>query len=104
MQPLFFVISHYQICFSATVSQNISSFLSYNVRIFHVLDKPVKVFFPPFPVNLQLEFCSFNADDEDYEGYEYSLHGQLSEVRVVYLNRFIQEVWLSFSFCFIILG
>ena len=36
-------------------------------------------------------FSSFNADDEDYEGYDYSLFGQLSEVRVVYLNRFIQE-------------
>lgn len=43
-------------------------------------------------VNVQLEFCSFSADDEDYEGYEYGLLGQLSEVRVVYLNRFIQEV------------
>lgn len=41
---------------------------------------------------LQLEFCSFNVDDEDYMGYDYSLIGQLSEVRIVYLNRFIQEV------------
>lgn len=37
-------------------------------------------------------FTSFNVEDEDYEGYEYSLFGQLSEVRVVYLNRFVQEV------------
>ncbi|KAL8053513.1 hypothetical protein ABFS82_05G077000 [Erythranthe guttata] len=41
---------------------------------------------------VELVFCSFNADDEDYKGYEYSLVGQLSEVRVVYLNRFLQEV------------
>lgn len=41
---------------------------------------------------LQLFFSSFNVDDEDYNGYEYSLLGKLSEVRVVYLNRFIQEV------------
>lgn len=41
---------------------------------------------------MQLEFSSFNADDEDYTGYDYSLLGQLSEVRIVYLNRFIQEV------------
>uniref|UniRef100_A0A6N2K527 PH domain-containing protein n=1 Tax=Salix viminalis TaxID=40686 RepID=A0A6N2K527_SALVM len=41
---------------------------------------------------VELVFTSFSADDEDYEGYEYSLFGQLSEVRIVYLNRFIQEV------------
>lgn len=41
---------------------------------------------------MQLVFTSFSADDEDYEGYEYSLFGQLSEVRIVYLNRFVQEV------------
>ncbi|EFJ34969.1 hypothetical protein SELMODRAFT_82033 [Selaginella moellendorffii] len=40
----------------------------------------------------QLEFVSFNEDDDDYEGYEFSLSGQLSEVRVVYLHRFIQEI------------
>ncbi|TQD75366.1 hypothetical protein C1H46_039097 [Malus baccata] len=41
---------------------------------------------------VELVFTSFSVDDEDYEGYEYSLYGQLSEVRIVYLNRFIQEV------------
>ncbi|KAE8702415.1 hypothetical protein F3Y22_tig00110482pilonHSYRG00005 [Hibiscus syriacus] len=41
---------------------------------------------------VKLVFTSFNSDDEDYQGYEYSLFGQLSEVRVVYLNRFVQEV------------
>ncbi|XP_024524741.1 uncharacterized protein LOC9654875 isoform X2 [Selaginella moellendorffii] len=41
---------------------------------------------------VELEFVSFNEDDDDYEGYEFSLSGQLSEVRVVYLHRFIQEI------------
>ncbi|KAL3619418.1 hypothetical protein CASFOL_036988 [Castilleja foliolosa] len=41
---------------------------------------------------VELVFCSFSADDDDYEGYDYSLFGELSEVRVVYLNRFLQEV------------
>ncbi|XP_057487524.1 uncharacterized protein LOC130773593 isoform X2 [Actinidia eriantha] len=41
---------------------------------------------------VELVFSSFSADDEDYEGYDFSLFGQLSEVRIVYLNRFIQEV------------
>ncbi|XP_031385571.1 uncharacterized protein LOC116199374 isoform X2 [Punica granatum] len=41
---------------------------------------------------VELLFSSFSPDDEDYQGYEYGLSGQLSEVRVVYLNRFVQEV------------
>ncbi|KAL5551261.1 hypothetical protein UlMin_001437, partial [Ulmus minor] len=41
---------------------------------------------------VELVFTSFSVHDEDYRGYEYSLFGQLSEVRIVYLNRFIQEV------------
>eukprot|EP01018_Ginkgo_biloba_P007916 Gb_35998 [translate_table: standard] len=41
---------------------------------------------------VELEFFSFNPEDEDYEGFEYSLVGELSEVRFVYLNRFIQEL------------
>ncbi|KAJ8763967.1 hypothetical protein K2173_003749 [Erythroxylum novogranatense] len=46
---------------------------------------------------VELVFSSFNVDDEDYEGYEYSLFGQLSEVRLVYLNRFVQEVVSYFT-------
>lgn len=55
---------------------------------------------------VQLLFSSYSSDDEDYEGYDYSLIGKLSEVRIVYLNRFIQEVtdlnflsctWLQYS-------
>ncbi|ONK73416.1 uncharacterized protein A4U43_C04F31270 [Asparagus officinalis] len=41
---------------------------------------------------VELDFSSFSADDEDYCGYEYSLTGQLSEVRIVYLHRFVQEI------------
>ncbi|XP_019086561.1 PREDICTED: uncharacterized protein LOC104718635 [Camelina sativa] len=41
---------------------------------------------------VELAFTSFSTIDEDYEGFDYCLSGQLSEVRVVYLNRFIQEV------------
>ncbi|KAL6543919.1 hypothetical protein OROGR_010416 [Orobanche gracilis] len=41
---------------------------------------------------VELVFCSFSADDDDYEGYDYSVLGELSEVRVVYLNRFLQEI------------
>uniref|UniRef100_A0A2C9U4Y6 Integrase catalytic domain-containing protein n=1 Tax=Manihot esculenta TaxID=3983 RepID=A0A2C9U4Y6_MANES len=41
---------------------------------------------------VELVFASFSVDDGDYEGYEYSLFGQLSEVRIVYLNRFVQEI------------
>ncbi|KAM6557396.1 hypothetical protein CsatB_004415 [Cannabis sativa] len=41
---------------------------------------------------VELVFTSFSVGDEDYKGYEYSFFGELSEVRIVYLNRFIQEV------------
>lgn len=41
---------------------------------------------------VQLEFISFNSEDDDYQGYDYSLVGELSQVQVVYLNRFIQEI------------
>ncbi|KAK9266873.1 hypothetical protein L1049_027132 [Liquidambar formosana] len=46
---------------------------------------------------VELVFTSFSVDDEDYEGYEYSLFGQLSELRIVYLNRFVQEVVSYFT-------
>ncbi|KAL7609935.1 hypothetical protein Lser_V15G10156 [Lactuca serriola] len=41
---------------------------------------------------VELVFSSFSADDEDYGGFDYSFTGQLSEVRVVFLSRFIQEI------------
>jgi hypothetical protein len=59
-----------------------------NVNIFGLLRLNYKYLL----VIMQLVFTSYTVDDEDYEGYEYSLFGQFSEVRVVYLNRFVQEV------------
>ncbi|XP_024982723.1 uncharacterized protein LOC112519038 isoform X5 [Cynara cardunculus var. scolymus] len=41
---------------------------------------------------VQFTFKSYNAEDDDYEGYNYSLSGRLSAVRIVFLNRFIQEI------------
>ncbi|XP_073000916.1 uncharacterized protein [Typha latifolia] len=41
---------------------------------------------------VEIDFSSFNIDDEDYCGFDYSLVGQLSEVRIVYLNRFVQDI------------
>ncbi|XP_043697676.1 uncharacterized protein LOC122648528 isoform X2 [Telopea speciosissima] len=40
---------------------------------------------------VELVFSSFSVDDDDYRGCDYSLFGQLSEVRIIYLNRFVQE-------------
>jgi vacuolar protein sorting-associated protein 13A/C len=40
---------------------------------------------------LQFAFQSYSVDDDDYEGYNYSLIGQLSAVRIVFLYRFVQE-------------
>lgn len=41
---------------------------------------------------IQFTFKSFSPEDDDYEGYNYSLSGKLSAVRIVFLNRFIQEI------------
>ncbi|KAL9231233.1 hypothetical protein vseg_006486 [Gypsophila vaccaria] len=41
---------------------------------------------------VEMCFTSYDPNDDDYEGFEYSLYGQLSEVRIVFLNRFVQEV------------
>lgn len=46
---------------------------------------------------VKLEFQSFNVDEEDYQGYDYSLGGRLSSVRIVFLYRFIQEVITYFT-------
>jgi hypothetical protein len=40
---------------------------------------------------LQFEIVFFNADGE-YEGDEFSITGKMSELQIVFLNRFIQEV------------
>ncbi|PNT67930.1 hypothetical protein BRADI_3g33740v3 [Brachypodium distachyon] len=41
---------------------------------------------------VEIDFTSYSVGDEDYCGYDYSLVGKLSEVRIVYLNRFVQEI------------
>uniref|UniRef100_A0A0D9VFX1 C2 domain-containing protein n=1 Tax=Leersia perrieri TaxID=77586 RepID=A0A0D9VFX1_9ORYZ len=40
---------------------------------------------------IKFAFQSYSSDDDDYEGYNYSLIGQLSAVRIVFLYRFVQE-------------
>ncbi|KAK9053434.1 hypothetical protein SSX86_030068 [Deinandra increscens subsp. villosa] len=41
---------------------------------------------------IQFTLKSYSPDDDDYEGYNFSLSGKLSAVRIVFLNRFIQEL------------
>ncbi|GMH18990.1 hypothetical protein Nepgr_020831 [Nepenthes gracilis] len=45
---------------------------------------------------IKFTFKSYSAEDDDYEGYDYSLCGRLSAVRIVFLYRFIQEVTVYF--------
>ncbi|KAJ3675683.1 hypothetical protein LUZ60_004725 [Juncus effusus] len=40
---------------------------------------------------IKFTFQSYSAEDDDYQGYDYSLTGQLSAVRIVFLYRFVQE-------------
>ncbi|WOH07393.1 hypothetical protein DCAR_0726823 [Daucus carota subsp. sativus] len=41
---------------------------------------------------IQFKFHSYSAEDDDYEGYDYSLQCRLSAVRIVILYRFVQEI------------
>ncbi|XWS14258.1 hypothetical protein CRYUN_Cryun36dG0107400 [Craigia yunnanensis] len=45
---------------------------------------------------IKFKFNSFSAGDDDYEGYDYSLCGRLSAVRIVFLYRFVQEITVYF--------
>ncbi|KAM7278379.1 hypothetical protein ACFE04_005513 [Oxalis oulophora] len=45
---------------------------------------------------IKIKFNSYSAEDDDYEGYEYSLCGRLSAVRIVFLYRFVQEITAYF--------
>ncbi|XP_052204938.1 uncharacterized protein LOC127809843 isoform X2 [Diospyros lotus] len=45
---------------------------------------------------IKFTFKSYTAEDEDYEGYDYSLQGRLSAVRIVFLYRFVQEIFAYF--------
>lgn len=47
---------------------------------------------PSFLLFFQFKFSSYNTLDDDYDGYDYSLYGRLSAVRIVFLYRFVQEV------------
>ncbi|WOL14400.1 hypothetical protein Cni_G23180 [Canna indica] len=41
---------------------------------------------------IKFTFNSYIIEDDDYEGYDYSLSGRLSAVRIVFLYRFVQEI------------
>ncbi|XP_073012998.1 uncharacterized protein [Typha latifolia] len=41
---------------------------------------------------IKFNFQSYSVEDDDYQGYDYSLSGHLSAVRIVFLYRFIQEI------------
>uniref|UniRef100_A0A7N0UXF0 PH domain-containing protein n=1 Tax=Kalanchoe fedtschenkoi TaxID=63787 RepID=A0A7N0UXF0_KALFE len=45
---------------------------------------------------IKFTFNSYTAEDDDYEGYDYSLCGHLSAVRIVFLYRFVQEITAYF--------
>ncbi|XP_010679516.3 uncharacterized protein LOC104894866 isoform X2 [Beta vulgaris subsp. vulgaris] len=45
---------------------------------------------------IKFSFKSYSAEDDDYEGYDYSLTGRLSAVRIVFLYRFIREMTVYF--------
>ncbi|GFZ13853.1 calcium-dependent lipid-binding family protein [Actinidia rufa] len=45
---------------------------------------------------IKFSFNSYGIEDEDYEGYDYSLRGRLSAVRIVFLYRFVQEITAYF--------
>ncbi|PKA57778.1 hypothetical protein AXF42_Ash015155 [Apostasia shenzhenica] len=41
---------------------------------------------------IKFNFESYSAEDDDYQGYDYSLSGRLSAVRIVFLYRFVLEI------------
>ncbi|XP_050216889.1 uncharacterized protein LOC126667840 isoform X2 [Mercurialis annua] len=45
---------------------------------------------------IKFKFSSYSADDDDYEGYDYSLSGRLSAVRIIFLYRFVREMMVYF--------
>ncbi|CAI9119065.1 OLC1v1020728C1 [Oldenlandia corymbosa var. corymbosa] len=45
---------------------------------------------------VEFKFSSYSSSDDDYEGYDYSLCGRLSAVRIVFLYRFVQEITAYF--------
>ncbi|PRQ39555.1 putative vacuolar protein sorting-associated protein [Rosa chinensis] len=45
---------------------------------------------------IKFNFKSYSAEDDDYEGYDYSLCGRFAAVRIVFLYRFVQEITAYF--------
>ncbi|KAH9766380.1 C2 domain-containing protein [Citrus sinensis] len=45
---------------------------------------------------IKFKFNSYSVGDDDYEGYDYSLSGRLSAVRIIFLYRFVQEITVYF--------
>ncbi|KAM1609645.1 hypothetical protein ACFXTN_020154 [Malus domestica] len=45
---------------------------------------------------IKFKFNSYSAEDDDYEGYDYSLCCRLSAVRIIFLYRFVQEITVYF--------
>ncbi|XP_077211040.1 calcium-dependent lipid-binding family protein isoform X2 [Tasmannia lanceolata] len=45
---------------------------------------------------IKFKFQSYSSDDDDYDGHDYSLHGRLSAVRIVFLYKFVQEITAYF--------
>ncbi|PKU86461.1 hypothetical protein MA16_Dca017022 [Dendrobium catenatum] len=41
---------------------------------------------------IKFNFQSYSIEDDDYEGYDYSLSGRLSAVRIIFLYRFVLEI------------
>ncbi|XP_059434413.1 uncharacterized protein LOC132167446 isoform X4 [Corylus avellana] len=49
-----------------------------------------------FLLDIKFKFNSYSVEDDDYEGYDYSLCGRLSAVHIVFLYRFVQEITTYF--------
>lgn len=45
---------------------------------------------------IKFAFKSYSTEDDDYKGYDYSLTGHLSAVRLVFLYRFVREISVYF--------
>ncbi|KAK8929011.1 hypothetical protein KSP39_PZI017866 [Platanthera zijinensis] len=41
---------------------------------------------------IRFKFQSYSVEDDDYDGYDYSLSGRLSAVRIVFIYRFVLEI------------
>lgn len=82
--------------FSFSLSLSLYIYLSYFYFFFCALIFPsVYEISSSFLFASQFNFKSYSAEDDDYEGYDYSLRGRFAAVRIVFLYRFVQEVCLT---------